>query len=234
MKEADLPYLKDTVPDALGRAAGGLERIATIVRSMRVFAHPDSREMQPADLKQAIESTLTIAHHEYDFLADLETDFGELPPVRCHIGELNQVVLNLVVNAVHAIEDVVKGTGRKGQIRVQARRAGADVIISVSDTGTGIPEAVRDRIFDPFFTTKVVGRGSGQGLAIARSVIVDKHGGELTFTTVAGKGTTFFIRLPIQGRRLPNEQVATAATIELSTISRTRTDRLRFDKALQM
>jgi signal transduction histidine kinase len=202
LQDVDLPYLKNTVPEALDRAAGGLDRNANIVRSMKAFAHPDSTEMQHADLKQAIESTLTIAHNEYVYLADIETEFCDLSPIECHIGELNQVILNLVVNAAHAIEDVVKGTGRKGQIRVQTRRAGGDVIISVSDTGSGIPEDVRDRIFDPFFTTKSVGRGSGQGLAIARSVIVDKHGGELTFTTAIGNGTTFFIRLPIRATTL--------------------------------
>ena len=196
---ADLPYLAENVPLALDRALDGLGRVTTIVRSMKVFAHPDSTDMEIADLNQAIQSTLTMAHSEYRQFAELDTEFGELPPVRCYVGELNQAVLNLVVNAAHAIEDVVHDTGSRGRITVRTQRDGDDAVISIADTGTGIPEAIRDRIFDPFFTTKQVGRGSGQGLAIVRSVIVDKHHGRLTFETELGKGTRFHVRLPIEG-----------------------------------
>jgi signal transduction histidine kinase len=117
--------------------------------------------------------------------------------VPCYLGEINQVVLNLIINASHAISDVVNGTANIGKLTVCTRLDGDEVEISIADTGTGIPEAARDKIFDPFFTTKEVGRGTGQGLAIARSVIVNKHGGTLSFETESGKGTTFFIRLPI-------------------------------------
>jgi signal transduction histidine kinase len=194
---ADLSYLFENIPPALDRALDGLSRVATIVRSMKEFAHPDQREMTAVDLNRAVQNTLAISRNEYKLVADVETEFGDLPPVTCHVGEVNQVVLNIVVNAAHAIEDVVKGTDRKGQITVRTSTVGGDALISIADTGGGIPEAIRDRIFDPFFTTKEVGRGSGQGLAIARSVIIDKHRGQLTFETKPGVGTTFHIRLPI-------------------------------------
>jgi signal transduction histidine kinase len=196
---ADLPYLVEHIPKAVDRALEGLDRVATIVRSMKEFAHPDSKTMADADLNHAIESTLTMARNEYKYVAELETELGELPPVRCHVGELNQAVLNIVVNAAHAIADVVRDTGGKGRIRVRTYRDADDVVIAIADTGGGIPEHTRDHIFDPFFTTKEVGRGTGQGLAIARSVIVDKHHGRLDFETRLGEGTTFFIRLAIDG-----------------------------------
>jgi len=170
------------------------------VRSMKEFAHPDQKEMIAVDLNQAINSTLVIARNEYKYLADVETDLGELPLVICHGGDVNQVILNIVVNAAHAIGDVLHGTDGRGRIKVQTRRDGASVEIRISDTGGGIPEAIRSRIFEPFFTTKEVGRGTGQGLAIARAVILERHGGDLTFETEAGRGTTFIIRLPIDGK----------------------------------
>jgi two-component system, NtrC family, sensor kinase len=197
---ADLTYLLENVPKALERALEGLTRVATIVRSMKEFAHPDQKEMAPVDLNQAIRSTLTIARNEYKYVAELETDLAEIPHVTCLGGEVNQVVLNIVVNAAHAIGDAIEGTEAKGLITVRTRLDGENVLVSISDTGGGIPEHVREHVFDPFFTTKEVGKGTGQGLAIARSVVVEKHGGELWFETELGKGTTFFIRLPIRGK----------------------------------
>jgi len=202
-EQVDLPYLVEHLPKALDRALDGLERVATIVRSMKAFAHPDQREMATVDLNQAIASTLTIARNEYKYVAEVETGFGEIPPVRCLAGEVNQAILNVVVNAAHAVADAVKGSDRKGRIVVRTARDGDEVVVTIRDTGTGIPAAIRDRIFEPFFTTKEVGKGTGQGLAIARSVVVEKHGGELTFETEVGKGTTFFIRLPIAGVGAP-------------------------------
>jgi signal transduction histidine kinase/HAMP domain-containing protein len=208
--EADneLDYLMKDAPLALEGAIEGLERIATIVRSMKEFAHPDQAEKCFADLNQAIQSTLVIAHNEYKYVAELTTQFGDLPPVQCYLGEINQVVLNLIINAAHAISDVVKGTGNLGKLSISTRLDAGAVEISVADSGTGIPESVRDRIFDPFFTTKEVGKGTGQGLAIARSIIVKKHGGTLRFETAAGKGTTFFIRLPVAGIEPAENQAA--------------------------
>jgi signal transduction histidine kinase len=197
-KTADFDYIMENIPIAIDSSLEGLGRIATIVRSMKEFAHPDQSAMTAADLNQAIRSTLVIAHNEYKFVAQIDAQFGELPPVECYLGEINQVVLNLLLNASHAIADVVEDTGRLGRITVRTRLVGDEVEISIGDTGTGIPEKARDKIFDPFFTTKEVGRGTGQGLAIAHSVIVKKHGGTLRFDTECGKGTTFFIRLPIR------------------------------------
>jgi len=156
--------------------------------------------MAPIDLNRAIESTLVIARNEYKYVADLEVDLGSLPPVVCHAGDVNQAVLNVVVNAAHAIGDLVQGTDGRGKISVRTRRDGPDAVVEISDTGGGIPESVRGRIFDPFFTTKEVGRGTGQGLAISHSVVVDKHGGQISFDSVIGRGTTFTLRLPIEGK----------------------------------
>ncbi|HET9864317.1 MAG TPA: ATP-binding protein [Steroidobacteraceae bacterium] len=197
--DADLDYILENAPVALDRARDGLGRVAAIVRSMKEFAHPDRKEMAQVDINQAIASTLVIATNEYKYVAEVETAFEQIPPVNCYAGEINQVVLNLIVNAAHAIGDVVRGTDRKGKIRVATRVLGEQVEIAISDTGKGIPVEVRSRIFDPFFTTKEVGKGTGQGLAIARTVVVDKHGGTLHFETEVGKGTTFYIRLPIAG-----------------------------------
>jgi len=197
--DADLDYILENAPVALDRARDGLGRVAAIVRSMKEFAHPDRKEMAQVDLNQAISSTLVIASNEYKYVAEVETALGELPAVNCYGGEINQVILNLIVNAAHAIGDVVKGTQAKGKIRVATRVLDDQVEIAIGDTGKGIPVEVRSRIFDPFFTTKEVGKGTGQGLAIARAVVVDKHGGTLHFETELGKGTTFYIRLPING-----------------------------------
>ena len=194
---ADLDYILENAPAAIESSIEGLGRIATIVRSMKEFAHPDQGVKQPADLNQAIRSTLVVAHNEYKYVAEIDAQLGDLPLVPCHLGEINQVILNLLVNASHAIADVVKDTGNLGKLTVRSGVDGEYVEISISDTGMGIPEAVRAKIFDPFFTTKEVGKGTGQGLAIARSVIVNKHSGTLRFETECNKGTTFFIRLPI-------------------------------------
>jgi signal transduction histidine kinase/HAMP domain-containing protein len=199
-EQVELAYLLDDMPKAFKGCIEGLKRVATIVRSMKEFAHPDSTEMTDTDLNRAIESTLVIASNEYKYVAKVETHLGEIPPVLCHAGEVNQAVLNIIVNAAHAIGDVVKDSGSLGKITVSTRHEGDSVIVSISDTGGGIPEHIRARIFDPFFTTKQVGKGTGQGLAIARSVLVDKHGGDLTLETEVGVGTTFHLRLPVAGR----------------------------------
>jgi signal transduction histidine kinase len=201
MKEAegaaDLEYTQENAPGAWSRARDGVSRIATIVRAMKEFSHPDSRQKAIADLNRAIETTLTIARNEYKYVAEVQTALGELPLVHCHVGDLNQVFLNLIVNSAHAISDVVGRSGKMGRIVVRTSSEGDKVRIEISDTGCGIPAEIRDRVFDPFFTTKEVGRGSGQGLAIARNVIVDKHGGTLTFKSEVGRGTTFTILLPV-------------------------------------
>jgi two-component system NtrC family sensor kinase len=194
--DEDVEYLREELPPALTRVSDGLSRIAEIVRSMKDFSHADQNEMSQVDLNRAINSTLVIARSEYKMVADLETDFAELPAITCHGGQINQVVLNLVVNAAHAIADVTRVSGGRGKITVKTGVADDHVIISISDTGGGIPAHIRANIFDPFFTTKEVGRGTGQGLSIARGVI-KAHGGSLDFETEIGKGTRFVVRLPI-------------------------------------
>ncbi|HEY4180334.1 MAG TPA: ATP-binding protein [Kofleriaceae bacterium] len=193
---ADMEFLTAETPPAFARAKDGLMRVATIVRSMNQFAHADRDEMLSVELNSSIASTLAIANNEYKYVAELETDFEELPLVTCYGGEINQVVLNLVVNAAHAISDAVQGTDKRGKITVRTRSTTRNITVSISDTGGGIPDAIGDRIFDPFFTTKEVGHGTGQGLALARAV-VQRHQGSLEYESLAGVGTTFHLRIPI-------------------------------------
>lgn len=195
--EADLAYLNEEIPKSLVQTLEGVQRVSTIVRAMKDFAHPDNRDQAPADLNAALLSTLTVARNELKYVADVVTDLQSLPPVRCYVGELNQVFLNLMINAAHAITDA--GRSERGQIRVRTALEGERVVIQISDNGCGIPDAIQHRIFDPFFTTKEVGRGTGQGLTLARSVIVDKHKGSLSFESKVGQGTTFTIVLPVAG-----------------------------------
>lgn len=199
MKEADLDYLVQEIPKAITQSLEGLERIAKIVKAMKEFAHPGSDERTAIDINKAIESTITVARNEWKYVADMETDLDpSLPLVPCLPGELNQVFLNIIVNAAHAIADVVGDGGKgKGTIKVATRKKPSGIEIRIGDTGTGIPEHVRDKIFTPFFTTKKVGKGTGQGLAISHDVIVKKHGGAIAFETEVGKGTAFIINLPV-------------------------------------
>jgi signal transduction histidine kinase len=171
--------------------------VARIVRSVKEFAHPDQTEVTSVDLNHVIENTLTIARSEYKHVADVKMELGNLPSVACYASALNQAILNIIVNAAQTIAEVVKDTGQRGTITIRTQHQGSSVVISIADSGGGIPREISDKIYDPFFTTKEVGKGTGQGLAIARSVIVDKHCGELSFETELGAGTTFFIRIPV-------------------------------------
>jgi signal transduction histidine kinase len=173
--------------------------LASIVGAMKEFSHPGSRQKKSVDLNHAIESTLTVSRNEWKYVADVVMDFdADLPPVLCLPSDINQAVLNLVVNAAHAIGQTARNNARgKGTITVRTRCDGDCVEIRVQDTGPGIPEEIRDRVFDPFFTTKEVGQGSGQGLAIVHSIVVARHGGTIGFHSKMGRGTTFILRLPI-------------------------------------
>jgi two-component system, NtrC family, sensor kinase len=203
---ADIEFIAAELPRAVEQALDGARRVAKIVRAMKEFSHPDTGEKTAADLNRAIETTLTVARNEWKYVAEMETILDErLPQVPCQIGEFNQVILNLIVNAAHAIKEKVKD-GEKGVIRVCTRTRGDFVEIAITDTGTGIPEAHRSRVFDPFFTTKEVGKGTGQGLSLAYNIIVKKHGGKIWFETETGKGTTFFLHLPITPPRRETEQ----------------------------
>jgi PAS domain S-box-containing protein len=196
-KDDDVEYLREELPPALARVADGLARIAEIVRSMKQFSHADQPEMSAVDLNASIANTLVVARSEYRDVADVETEYSPLPPIVCHGGQINQVVLNLVVNSAHAIADRVAQHGGRGKITLRTAVDGEYALITVTDTGGGIPEGIRARIFDPFFTTKEVGRGTGQGLSIVRNTIVKGHGGQLDFDCEMGKGTTFRVRLPL-------------------------------------
>ena len=200
-KEPDenVEELRKEMPPALKLMADGLSRIAEIVRSMKDFSRADQNEVGQVDLNRSIRSTLVVARSQYSPVADAETELGEIPPVTCNGSQINQVMLSLIGNAAEAIRDKVNGTSERGKIMVRTRADGEYVVVEIEDTGGGIPEEIRERVFDQFFTTKQVGAGTGQGLSVARRVIVNAHNGSLDFTSETGKGTTFVVRLPVNG-----------------------------------
>jgi PAS domain S-box-containing protein len=199
MKRHDMAFLRAEIPKAFERTFDGVERVTNIVKAMKEFAHPDANEQSPSDLIHALRTTLLVASNEYRYLARIHTDFSDLPPVVCNIGELNQVFLNLIVNAAHAIHDAGKDMNT-GEIRISTAVAGEWAVIRISDNGCGVPPDNLSKLYDPFFTTKEVGRGTGQGLAISHSIVVDKHGGDISVKSDVGVGTEFTLRLPIVGR----------------------------------
>ena len=208
---ADLDFLRDKIPTALRRSREGVARVTQLVDAMREFSHPGSTGRTQVDLNRTIESAITVSRNEWKYVADLDMDMDSaLPAVLCLPGEISQVIVNLVVNAAHAIGDAVgDGSQEKGQISVTTQRQGDWAEIRIRDTGKGIPPEIQARIFDPFFTTKEVGRGTGQGLAISHDIVVAKHGGELYFESETGVGTAFVIRLPIKGKgERPGEATA--------------------------
>jgi len=198
LAEADLEFLEEEVPKACARALDGLDRVARIVQAMKNFSHPGSEERKPTDINKAVQNTVIVARNEWKYAAEVETDLApELPLVSCYAADINQVLLNMLVNAAHAISDV-PGEGVRGRITISTSQQGAFVEIRVSDTGTGIPRENLERIFDPFFTTKPVGKGTGQGLTIAHDIVVNKHGGSIDVESQVGRGTTFTVRLPLE------------------------------------
>lgn len=198
-EDADLDYLKGEIPTAIDQTLDGVKRVSKIIMAMKDLAHNDQGEKSESNINDMIASCITVSHNQFKFVADIETDFfTELPNIECYRDDLNQVFLNLIINAAHAIEGVVgDASSGKGTIKVATLIENNELVIKISDTGTGIPEEIRDRIFDPFFSTKDVGKGTGQGLSIARKIVVDKHKGSLSFDTAMGEGTTFIIRLPM-------------------------------------
>jgi two-component system NtrC family sensor kinase len=202
VKAARLDYLRRNVPDAFDESQEGLHRVSHIVMAMKRFSHPSGEDMEPVDLAELIDTTVMVARNEWKYVAELETRLdAALPAVPCFRDQISQVVLNLIVNASHAIGDVVlKSPGSKGRIEISTRVVGEFAEIRVADTGGGIPDAIQRSVFDPFFTTKPVGKGTGQGLSMAYATIVDKHKGRIHFETTPGHGTTFIIELPLQAR----------------------------------
>ncbi|NNC76551.1 MAG: PAS domain S-box protein, partial [Woeseiaceae bacterium] len=197
IENADIEYLAEEIPLAIDQSLDGITRISNIVRAMKEFSHPGGKDRESMDLNQAITNTITVASNEWKYVATIETDLAaDLPAVVCYQQEINQVILNLIVNAAHAIESGRESEDEeKGTIRITTRAVEDAVEVRISDTGCGIPEEIRDRIFDPFFTTKEVGKGTGQGLAISYKTIVEQHNGFLGVESTPGEGTEFTIRL---------------------------------------
>lgn len=191
-QKADLEFILQDAPQALEQSLEGLSQIVRIVQAMKGFSHSGQTRSANININLALENTLLVARNSYKYVADVVTNFNELPSIECYPGELNQVFLNIIVNAAHAIEDSQKG---RGIITVTTAANANGVEIRISDTGLGIPKSIQDRIYDPFFTTKDVGRGTGQGLNIAYRIIAQQHGGNLFFETAANTGTTFIIQL---------------------------------------
>ena len=198
-EEIDLDYLTDEIPTAIDQALEGVDRVSNIVRSMTEFSHPGSEGKTCIDINRAIESTATVSKNEWKYFAKMVTEFDpNLPEVPCLPGEFNQVILNILVNGAHAIlAKNGEGSAELGEITVSTRADGDCVEIRIGDTGSGIPEDIRSKVFEPYYTPKDVGKGTAQGLAAARSVIDDKHGGTRSVYSEMGSGSTFILRLPL-------------------------------------
>lgn len=208
LAESDVEYLIARMPGAVDRVIDGLSRVSSIVRAMKDFSHLDQREQLPSDLNEAVDKSLIITRGEYKHIAEVEKKLGILPRVKCHIGDIQQVLVNLIINASHAVEAKAAERGHRGSIWVRTyleectepNSSGPQnfAVISIRDNGGGIPDNVASRVFEPFFTTKEPGRGTGQGLAISRAIVVERHNGALEFQSVPGEGTTFFVKLPLR------------------------------------
>ncbi len=199
-RRADLEYLATEIPLAIRQSLEGVEHVTNIVGAMKEFSHPDAARKRPVDLSRTIENAVTLCCNEWKYVAEVVTDFDpNLPPVHCLASDIHRVVVILVINAAHAVAEASQnGALGKRRITIRTRRDGPWAEIRVEDEGAGIPEEIRDRVFDLFFTTKEVGRGTGQGLAIAHAIVVEKHGGAIYFETETGRGATFVVRLPLE------------------------------------
>ena len=194
--DADLDFLVDEIPEAIGQASEGLARVSKIVQAVKQFAHPGSQECQVFDANQAIESTIEVAQGQWKYVAELKTEFADdLPDLHGHLGEFNQVILNLIVNAAQAIDEGAKD--ERGQIRVRTSFTDNTLTIDVSDNGCGIPKSIQERIFEPFFTTKDVGKGTGQGLALCYRIMNQSFNGSISVKSVDGEGANFSLHFPI-------------------------------------
>jgi len=199
MERTRLNHVRTEVPKAIKESLLGIQRVIHIVRAMKEFSHPGQEEKVGVNLNDAVQSTVTIARNRWKYASDMVLELDpDLPTVRCVPAELNQVLLNLIVNAADAIAEKVGESGDKGTITVRTRREWDHIVVEVQDTGCGIPEEIRHRVFDPFFTTKDVGKGTGQGLAICYNVVVNKHHGALDVESVPGEGTTFRATIPLR------------------------------------
>ncbi len=195
-EEIDLEFIQEESTKAVARTLEGIERVSTIVRALKQFAHPGGDKLAPADINQVLETTLVVARNEFKYVAETELNLGEIPEILCDRGDLGQVFLNLVVNAGHAMADNRNEGDPLGKITITTSPLDDGVLVEIADTGGGIPAEIRDRVFEPFFTTKEPGRGTGQGLFLAHNTITKKHKGRLSFEVVDGVGTTFAVWLP--------------------------------------
>jgi signal transduction histidine kinase len=206
VQESEIDYAVREVPVAINQSLEGISRVGKIVRAMRDFSHPGNEQKVATDLNQAIDTVITVARNEWKYVAEIVTNFDpNLPLVLCLHGELQQALLNIIINAAQAIREVVGHSLKRGTITVTTTTGRDCVQIRIADTGSGIPVEMHDRIFEPFFTTKDVGKGTGQGLSISRSVIVQQHGGKLWVESAPGAGSTFIIELPIDPTILGTE-----------------------------
>lgn len=198
-EEIDYEFLKKEIPVAIERSQRGIERVSDIVNAMKVFAHPSGKKKAYADINEGVKVTVAISKNEWKYAANLTTDLREnLPNAYCSLDEINQVVLNMIVNAAHSIEEKRgKNPTNKGSIHIETGEIGKSIFIRITDDGKGIANKDRDKIFDPFFTTKDPGKGTGQGLAISHDVIVEKHGGSISVKSEPGEGAEFTVTLPI-------------------------------------
>jgi len=198
-RAANLTFLLDEIPLAIEQALDGVATITKIVSALKEFSHPGSQQRTQADINKGIRNTVTVARNEWKYVATVSLDFDEPSiVVPCYPGDINQAVLNMVINAAHAIgDDPDRDSGAMGKINVRTACNWPWAEIHISDDGPGIPQEHLARIFDPFFTTKEIGRGTGQGLAIVRSIVVDKHNGEIEVSSHEGQGTSFRIRIPL-------------------------------------
>lgn len=198
-EEIDLDYLVGEFPQAIHQANDGVKRVSKLVTAMKDFSHPGSKDKEPANINKIIETTVQIARNEWKYCSDVGLTLAEdLPLVHCHPSDIGQVVLNLLLNAAHSIKERLEKApnSAKGSIVIRTAASEQDVMMTITDNGCGIAENILNKIFDPFFTTKEVGKGTGQGLAIARNVILNKHDGDIKVTSKAGLGSTFTIHLP--------------------------------------
>ncbi|OIQ50233.1 Blue-light-activated protein [Pseudodesulfovibrio hydrargyri] len=199
LDEEEMTYLAEDVPAALEESSAGLKRIAEIVRSIKQLAHPGELAKAFHDLNEIVQNAVTVSTNEWKYVAAMDfTPDESLAPIFCLKGEVGQVVLNLIVNAAHAIESKLKGSDGQGAITIRTRSEGKFAVLEVTDTGTGMSQEIASKAFDPFFTTKEVGKGTGQGLAISHNVVVGMHGGRIEIDSVEGEGTTFTVRLPFE------------------------------------
>ena len=194
----DLDYLREEIPRAVDQTLDGVNQVVKIIRAMKEFSHLRDEEKTAVNINARIESAVTVSRNEWKYVADLDTDLApSLPAIEGYPNELNQVFLNLIINAAHAVREARPDNhAEKGLIRIRTFRDRNAVEIRISDNGCGIPREIRDRVYEPFFTTKKVGKGTGQGLAIAHRIVVERHQGSLEFESEVGKGTVFKIRLP--------------------------------------